>query len=346
MNRIVRRCAKCVLSENFPKIKFDEKGVCNFCSDELLHSTLTEHIENARVAIKGIFDGIRGQSEYDAILCYSGGKDSTYTLKLAVEKYGLKVLAFTLDNGFISSAAFSNISKVVTRLGVDHIAYRPSYKFMKGLFRFSTIADIYNARTLTRISANCNSCITIVNITALKWAMEKEIPVILAGFTLGQIPANTIWYRNNYEFFEESRKPVLEKMINGLGSDVKKYMEIPAALLKKGGQIPYNVNLLTLEDITEDEIIRQITPLGWVKPDGLDGCSTNCTINSFNNYVHEKRFGFNPYELELSHLIRKNLMTRDEAIAKLYDQPQDQITAIFEELGLKSEEIGSLMIKQ
>jgi PP-loop superfamily ATP-utilizing enzyme len=334
MNRIVRRCAKCVLSENFPKIKFDEKGVCNFCNDELLHSTLTEHIENARMVINGIFDGIRGQSEYDAILCYSGGKDSTYTLKLAIEKYHLKVLAFTLDNGFISSSAFSNISQVVTRLGVDHITYRPSYRFMKDLFRFSTLSDIYNPRTLTRISANCNSCITIVNITALKWAMEKGIPLILAGFTLGQIPANTIWYRNNYEFFEESRRPVLEKLINALGPDVKKYMEIPSALIKKESQIPYNVNLLTLENITEDEIIRQITPLGWVKPDGLDGCSTNCTINSFNNYVHEKRFGFNPYELELSHLIRKGLMTRKEAIEKLSEQPRSAVEHAFHELGI------------
>lgn len=331
-----------MLSANFPRIRFDDNGICNFCNDELLHSTLPGQIENARKDVLRIFDEIRGKAQYDAILCYSGGKDSTYTLKLAVEKFRLKVLSFTLDNGFISPAAFRNIENVVNNLGVDHITYRPSYKFMKGLFRFSTLTEVYNPRTLTRISANCNSCISIVNITALKWAMEKDIPLILAGFTLGQIPVNTIAYQNNYEFLKESRRSVIEKLRSSLGSDVEKYLEIPESLLKKSTVAPYNVNLLTLESSTEEEIIKQIEPLGWVKPGNLDGCSTNCRINSFNNYVHEKRFGFSPYELELSHLIRKNLMSRDEALDKLYDQPQNQVDAVFVELGIDMEELSKI----
>lgn len=332
MNK-VRRCTECVLSENFPRIKFDENGVCNFCNDELLHSTNTVQIEDARTEIIKLFEEVRGKSDYDAILCYSGGKDSTYTLMLAVEKYNLKVLSFTLDNGFISPTAFRNIANVVSRLGVDHITYRPSHRFMKDMFRFSSVEDIYNPKTMIRISANCNSCISIVNITAQKMAMEKGIPVILAGFTLGQIPSNTIFYKNNYEFFRESRRAILEKFRTKLGDDVRRYMEIPESLLRRAG-FTYNVNLLTLEDITENEIGNRIIPLGWEKPKDVDGCSTNCMINAFNNYIHEQKHGYSPYELELSHLIRKNLLTRDEALEKLYDQPEEQISGVFRELGI------------
>lgn len=85
MMKNVRRCTRCVLSENFPRIKFDEKGICNFCNDELLHSTNAGQIEDAKKEIHKLFDEVRGKSDYDAILCYSGGKDSTYTLMLAVE---------------------------------------------------------------------------------------------------------------------------------------------------------------------------------------------------------------------------------------------------------------------
>ncbi len=335
----VKRCTKCILSENFPRIKFDEHGVCNFCNDQLLHSTDQEQIEIARHEINKLFDETRGKSEYDAIVCYSGGKDSTYTLKLAVEKYNLKILSFTLDNGFISPTAFKNIEKVVSRLGVDQITYRPSYKFITRLFRLSSLENIYNPSTLTRISANCNSCISIVNITALKYAHEKEIPFILAGFTLGQIPSNTIYYKNNYEFFRDSRKPILDKFKAALCDDVSRYLEISDSILKKSNTSPYNINLLTLEDITENEIIEQILPLGWVKPKDVDGCSTNCMINAFNNHVHEKKHGYSPYELELSHLIRKNLITREEALEKLYDQPQAQIAYAFKELGIDPEQI-------
>lgn len=335
----IKRCTRCILSENFPRIKFDDQGVCNFCNDELLHSTGSDKIEAARIEINELFEEVRGKSDYDAILCYSGGKDSTYTLKLAVEKYNLKVLSFTLDNGFISPTTFRNIEKVVSKLGVDQITYRPSYKFMTGLFRLSSLEPIYNPKTLIRISANCNSCISIVNITALKFALEKGIPFILAGFTLGQIPSNTIYYKNNYDFFRESRKSILDKFKAELGDDVARYMEISDNLLKKSGYSPHNINLLTLEEITENEIIEQILPLGWEKPKDVDGCSTNCVLNAFNNHVHEKHFGYSPYELELSYLIRKKLLTREEALEKLLDQPLDQIVYAYKELDIDPEQL-------
>jgi hypothetical protein len=328
----VKHCTKCILSEKFPRIKFDENGVCNFCNNELLYITENDQIETSRVEVEKLFTDKIGSSEYDAIVCYSGGKDSTYTLKLAVEKYNLKVLSFTLDNGFISPEAFRNIEKVVSALGIDHITYRPSYQFMKGLFRVSSIENIYNPKTLTRISSNCNSCISMVNTTALKMALEKNIPFILAGFTLGQIPSNTIYYQNNYEFFEESRKPILDQLKSHLGEGVSNYLEISKNLLRQALTYPYNINLLCLEDITENEIIEQILPFGWIKPADVDGCSTNCRINAFNNYVHTFKFGYSPYALELSHLIRKNLLTREEALSKLYDQPQDQIDFVKAEL--------------
>lgn len=335
----IKRCTKCILSNNFPRIKFDDKGVCNFCNNELLYTTEQDNIDKACKEITSLFEDKRGKSEYDAIVCYSGGKDSTYTLKLAVEKYKLKILSFTLDNGFISPVAFKNIEKVVSNLGVDHYTFRPSYKFMKDLFRISSLENIYNPKTLTRISSNCNSCISIVNIMSLKIALEKKIPFILAGFTLGQIPSNTIYYQNNYQFFEESRKPVIEKLKTELGDDVKKYMQISEELLKKTDNYPYNINLLCLEDITENEIVDKILPLGWVKPADVDGCSTNCRVNAFNNYVHLKKHGYSPYELELSHLIRKNLLTREEALAKLIDLPIDQINYVFKELKIDESQL-------
>jgi hypothetical protein len=334
-----KRCTKCILSENFPRIKFDEHGVCNFCNNELLHSTEQENVDEAKTEVEKLFAAIdKTKSDYDAIVCYSGGKDSTYTLKLAVEKYNLRILSFTLDNGFISPVAFENIEKVVKALGVDHFTYKPSYKYMKNLYRVSSLENIYNPHTLTRISANCNSCISIVNNTALKTALEKKVPFILAGFTLGQIPSNTIYYQNNYKFFQESRKPVLDKLKKMLGDDVSRYMELPEHL--QTGEYPYNINLLCLEDITESEIVNQILPLGWKKPADVDGCSTNCRINAFNNYVHVKRYGYSPYELELSHLIRKNLLSRDEALEKLFDQPTDQINFAMAELKIDKSQLG------
>jgi hypothetical protein len=53
--------------------------------------------------------------------------------------------------------------------------------------------------------------------------------------------------------------------------------------------------------------------------------------------VHEKKYGYSPYELELSHLIRKKLITRENALEKIYDQPIDQIVNVYKELGIDYE---------
>ena len=45
-------------------------------------------------------------------MAYSGGKDSSYTLKLLRERYDLKILAFTLDNHFVSPVAWKNIDAI------------------------------------------------------------------------------------------------------------------------------------------------------------------------------------------------------------------------------------------
>lgn len=332
MDQNIKRCTRCILSENFPRIEFDEHGVCNFCRDKLLFSTEKEKIREAETEILKMFDRERGKSEYDAIVCYSGGKDSTLTLKLAVEKYNLRVLAFTLENHFTSPGALTNIKKVVAKLGVDHITFSPSKKFMSGLYRASTLYELYHKNTLTRISANCNSCISVVNNTALKYALEKEVPFIISGFTLGQIPLNAIFYKNNYSFLKESRQAITDKLKKYVGPEVSHYLEISENLQQKTKSYPTNINILCLESFTEEEIIESILPLGWVPPKDVDGCSSNCQINTFNNYVHEKRFGYSPYELELSHLIRNKLLTREEALGKLYDQPIEHVKLAMSEL--------------
>lgn len=336
-------CTTCILSSGFPNIKFDQDGVCNFCRNEIYFTTENQSISNAREKIDNLINKHKGKGQYDAIMCFSGGKDSTYTLKLAVQKYNLKVLALTIDNGFLSPVAFNNINRTVDALGIDLITIRPASIFFIPLVKASAFHEIYNPKTLTRISSVCNSCISIINITALRLALEKKISFILAGFTLGQIPTNSIFYKNNYTFFQESREPILNKLRKIIGNKVDDYFCISDTLLESTESYPFNINLLCLDDPSEDEILADIKKLGWVQPKDVDGCSSNCRLNAFNNFIHTKKMGFNPYELELSHLIRRGKLTRKEALKKIADQAD--ITAlkpILQQLGILQEEIEQL----
>lgn len=337
------RCKQCITSAAYPGITFDQEGVCNFCLKGHFHSTEQKYIDKAEKQISELFNKVKGKSEYDAIVCYSGGKDSTLALKYAVEKYKLRVLSFTLDNGFLSPTAFKNIDRVVSSLGVDHYVFKPSSSFYNAVIKASTLNPVYSSKTLTRISSNCNSCISLVNMTALKIAFEKNIPMIIAGFTLGQIPANAIVYKNHYNFLEESRQKSLDELRKHVGEDIDKYYTIDKEKIPSLEYYPHNVNLLCVENITEEQIFKEVGEIGWVGPKDVDGCSSNCQLNSFNNMCHVKTFGYNPYELELSHMIRKGLLTRDEALRKISDQLTDShISSIMNKLNVDEEMILNL----
>ncbi len=338
----IKYCSKCVLSEHFPGIKFDENGKCNFCSDQSFTITEKKTIDLAKKKIKKVLKENKNNSNYDAIVCFSGGKDSTYTLMLATKKYKLKVLAFTFDNGFLSPTAFLNIQKTVDSLGVDHLIIKPALPKLKKIFKASAIYDLYNPKRLIRISSICYSCISIINNFALQLALEKKAPFIIAGFTLGQIPANSIIYKNNYQFLKESRAPLLKKLSKYAGKDILEYFTIKESLLKEVKSYPYSINLLCLENISEKKLLSKIFKLGWKAPQDVDGCSSNCKLNTFNNFVHQKSLGYNPYELELSHLIRQKQLTRKEALEKIQNQPEKEIKKITQVLNISKKEINNL----
>jgi hypothetical protein len=189
-----------------------------------------------------------------------------------------------------------------------------------------------------RISAGCNACISLVNTMAVRIALEKEIPIILAGFTLGQIPTNAIIFRNHFRFLAESREESLARLTEAVGHEVENYYDIPGRVLDRVASYPHSVNLLCLETLREEEIVAKVEAIGWRKPTGVDGCSSNCELNTFNNYVHERRLGFSPYEWELSLLVRKGLMSRAEALSKIEDNPVERLSRLADGLGLTGEE--------
>ena len=118
-------CTRCGLASNYPGVSFDGDRVCSECR------AFDSYEDRAGVYFKPE-DELAGDppialatrtGDYDCLSLLSGGKDSTYVLCRLVDM-GLKVLAFTLDNGYISDQAKANIQRVVETLGVDHCSPR------------------------------------------------------------------------------------------------------------------------------------------------------------------------------------------------------------------------------
>ena len=195
----MKRCTRCVLPETYPGIHFDTEGVCNFCRRFKGVDRLKQSMKKYRTRFEKLLVEKKREGEYDAIMAYSGGKDSTFTMAVLKKKYDISFLALTLDNGFISPQSLKNIRSVVEGLGVDHITYKPRMDTLGKLFLHSAKEDIYSRKGLERASSICTTCMGFVKFIALRSAIESSIPLIIYGWSPGQAPVEAYIFRNNTE---------------------------------------------------------------------------------------------------------------------------------------------------
>jgi len=114
METTQKRCSRCVLPVNYPGIRFDDDGVCNFC-----HGTEEIKLLGEEKFLEVIDKFRNGPGKYDCMVAMSGGRDSTYVLWYAVKKLGLRTLACFVDNGFVPEQTHKNVKTATERLGVD-----------------------------------------------------------------------------------------------------------------------------------------------------------------------------------------------------------------------------------
>ena len=330
----MKLCSRCILPETFPGIKFDEHGVCSHCRDFKGIEALNEHKREYEKKFLDLVGHSREKGAYDCLIAYSGGKDSTYTLKVLKERYNLRILALTIDNGFISDRAFKNMCSVSENLGVDHLIFRPRFDLMKKVFLKSSENDIYSKKTLERASTICTSCIGIVKFVTLKTAIEKSVPLIAYGWSPGQAPVQSSVMKVNPQLIRATQAATLGPLSKLVGNEVGAYF-LSEEHFALADRFPHNVHPLAFLDYNEERIIKEIGQIGWEEPDDTDSNSTNCLLNAYANDVHIKRFGFHPYVWEIANMVRSGVMGREEGYKKIYgEQSGDLLEVAYKKLGI------------
>jgi len=331
----MRYCTRCVLPENFPTIEFDENGLCNYCRTFEKEKNPEEVKNRHREKFEKLLETNRGKKDYDVLMAYSGGKDSTYTLDIFKNHYRLRVLALSFDHGFMSPYAMRNINTVVERLGVDHIVFKPNFELMKKLFSLSISENLYSKKSLERASTICSSCMNMVKFIALKMTLEKGIPFIGYGWSPGQAPVQSSVMKNSAAFARATQKVLYDPLHAKLGDEINPYF-LTDEYFNDGEKFPYNIHPLAFLEYDEEKIYSRIRELGWQPPQDTDPNSTNCLMNAFANQVHRQQHGFHPYAFEVAGLVRMGVMSREEGLTRL-DKAGDEgvIQAVKSKLGLK-----------
>jgi len=335
MSKEIKRCRRCALPSSYPGIKFNQRGICNYCVYyDLIRDRDNDVRKYLQKKISKIIQRIKHRNmKYHCIVAYSGGKDSTFLLYFLKKKFGLNILAHVLDNGFISNQAFQNIKKVTKRLEIDCKITRPPFKTLREIFAYTlTQKTSYPKEILAMMSPVCAACQGIIFGTSIKLALRLNIPIMFIGYTPGQYPSisleNFLKVKSNVflssrvykddplDIIKIVRDPINEKF----GSDIERYyfrsQYIEKNIEEKVPSIFFPFHFLL--DYDEKLIISTIQKLGWKKPEDTDACSTNCLLNTLGNYACLKQLGYHPYIGELSSLVRENKMSYSDAIKAEY----------------------------
>lgn len=320
----MKLCVNCVLPENFPSVRLDQEGVCNYCRAYPGSRRGMEDRDRYRMKFIDLIRQKRGSGDYDVVVAYSGGKDSTYTLDLLKNGYGLKTLALTFDNGFVSRYAFANIGRVVEALGVDHLIFKPDFTMLRKVFASCARSNPYSFKSLERASSICTACMNFVKAAILKIALDKRIPFIGYGWSPGQAPIRSSVMKMSPSFARAVQQSARESLRDIVGTQADGYF-LRDSEFERTDLFPYSIHPLAFETYDEEGVYRRIRQLGWVPPEDTDPNSTNCVMNAFAVYVHKQLYHFHPYAFEVSGLVRAGVMARSEGIRRL-DMPDDERT--------------------
>lgn len=92
--REVKWCKKCVISNQRPRIIFDENGVCSACNNREIRKKIDWNTRD--IELRQLLDKHRSDTgNWDVIVPSSGGKDSCYVAHKLKHEYGMNPLLVT-----------------------------------------------------------------------------------------------------------------------------------------------------------------------------------------------------------------------------------------------------------
>jgi amino acid adenylation domain-containing protein len=320
-------CTRCGLPSNFPDATFDAVGQCNICTGFDTYREKAETYFQDMAALRAVFDsGKRDDAPYDCLVLLSGGKDSTYMVGQLAEM-GLRILAFTLDNGFISDQAKANIARVVEALGVDHVYAQ--IPLMNEIF----------ADSLRRHSNVCHGCFKTIYTLSMQMAFERGIPFVVTGLSRGQFFETRLTpdlFQGDSARFTEIDEIVgrARKSYHRHEDAVSRCMDVSAF---QGDEIFDAVQIVDFYrycDVDMDGLMGYLDArLPWVRPSDT-GRSTNCLINDVGINVHQREQGYHNYALPYSWDVRMGHKQREAALEELDDTiDETYVEAVLNQVG-------------
>ena len=324
----IKRCNRCVMDDSSDEyILFDENGFCNYCNGAM---KLKSHIyypddEGKRqldLKLEEIKKYGRGK-KYDCIMGLSGGLDSSYLAYLGY-KWGVRVLAVHIDDGYDTEVSKSNLAKIIKRTGFDYRVICPD-------------DEQYNALTLAYMKAGVpNIAVPQDNILfayLYKLIRENHLKYFLSGgnFALESI----LQMGNTHNAFDIRNLFHIHKMFGNKPIDKLEF--ISSEQRKRdaeefGIESPRLLNYVEYNRNKALEELREFCGFEYYGRKHLE----NILTAFIQLYWFPIKFGVDKRTSHLSSMIMSGQMTREEAM-QLLEEPLYDANQMKEYIGIIKE---------
>lgn len=353
----MKNCTNCRLPETYETIEFDQQGTCNICVQKKYRD---EHInwDHRKEALNQIIQQYRGQYDYDCIVPFSGGKDSTFTLYYLVKEYGLKPLVVRFNHGFMRPQLEENNRNTFKQLGVDVLTFTPNWKVVKRLM----------LESLVRKGDFCWHCHTGIFSYPMHIAIKYKVPLVLWGEPSSEY---TAYYDYRDDEIEEVDEDRFNRFVNlGITAEDMTGMISHDFDLDPRDLIPYTYPSLRdlkklkyrsvcLGSFIPWDVKRQskliMDNLGW-RGDQVEGMpwakypyeKIECYMQGVRDYIKYLKRGYSRVSQMTALDIRNGHMTKEEAerLVEKYEGYKPQSLKIFlEYLDLSEAEFNDIVRK-
>lgn len=309
-------CTRCILTNSFPRLTFDSRGVCSICREyeEWMKAWKSQLPKQKRILLNICEKAKSRNREFDALIPYSGGKDSSFVLYIAKKVLGLKCLAYTLNNGYLSKHAKNNIEKTCRKLGVEHIYYSFNTDLMNRLF----------ALFVRKTGYPCSVCMRAIAVGIYKLSDMYDIPLVIQGTSpRTELPLSREMAEHGHLSHVRSvlKNEPISAECNRMLSDMSITRKIGHVFFRLSGRkrlITYAwFNLANYMDWNYKDILDTIQKeLNWIAPEESE--HMDCIIHPIQKYIQIRRFpDLDLDRLRFARLIMAGQITREEALSKL-----------------------------
>jgi hypothetical protein len=328
-------CKTCVLPESslYP---LDDTGKCKLCNSP----ALVKHIlkKPAIDKLTHIIDQIRlsgkGQ-EFDCIVAWSGGRDSTFMLNELVTKYKLRCAAVFGRTPFTPQEITESVYSIANKLSVKLIEIETPSNHTE--IASYCLREYLRTQTPILINLACASC-KFVNRDIFRHAKKLGIQTIIYGgnrfeyFPSG--PASIDLNAEDRYSFINMLKDNLNRLTKGIGILIKSpalfkylgtffkasvlYVNQYTIFLRLKYPKIHRFDFFHFSDWDEEEISLTLKKLNWKLPNGCNSTwRADCVFEAVKNTAFEKQLGFTYTQAMYSNLIRGGKISRECAMQRL-----------------------------